>query len=130
MMERQTERTIYEAIGGEGTIRSIVETFYPKVIKDPVIGPLFPEDIHPVKEKQFLFLTQFFGGPPLYSDSNGHPMMRARHQQVPIGVKEAEAWLSCMHRTLEEIGMEPILREFIMERLKGPAYHFINMGEV
>ncbi|MEB3102609.1 globin domain-containing protein [Ferviditalea candida] len=128
-MERQTERTIYEVMGGEEMIRSIVETFYPKVIKDPVIGPLFPEDIHPVKEKQFLFLTQFFGGPPLYTVSYGHPMMRARHLQVPIGMKEAEAWISCMRQTLEEIGMEPALRDFILERLKGPAFHFINKDE-
>ncbi len=113
-------------MGGEQTIRRIVDTFYPKVLADPVIGPLFPDGIEEVKEKQFLFLTQFFGGPPLYSEQFGHPMMRARHLHVPIGINEARAWLACMQRTLEELELPEELREAMIARLSGPAYHFMN----
>lgn len=121
--------TIYEAIGGAETVRTIVNTFYPKVVQDPVIGSLFPDDIDSVKEKQYLFLTQFFGGPPLYTEQNGHPMMRARHMHIPIGSKEADAWLSCMQQTLQEIDLDPALRDFVLDRLRGPAYHFRNQNE-
>lgn len=120
------EMTLYEKMGGEATVRKLVETFYPIVLKNPKIGPLFPEDIRPVMEKQYRFLTQFFGGPPLYSDLYGHPMMRARHLPVPINRERADAWLDCMNEALETIGMEPDLREVVLERLSGPAYHFIN----
>jgi len=71
--------TLYDAIGGAPVLRRIVEAFYPKVQAHPLLGPLFPEDLRPVMEKQFMFLSQFFGGPPLYSEAYGHPMMRARH---------------------------------------------------
>lgn len=118
--------SLYDNLGGEETIRRLVEAFYPRVQREPLLGPLFPEDITPVMEKQFMFLTQFFGGPSLYSDAVGHPMMRARHLPFPVTTERAEAWLACMSAALEEIGIEEPLREFVLERLSGPAFHFVN----
>ncbi|MCH1642633.1 globin [Paenibacillus timonensis] len=118
--------SLYDNLGGEGTIRRLVEAFYPRVQRDPLLGPLFPEDITPVMEKQFMFLSQFFGGPALYSDAFGHPMMRARHLPFPVTTERAEAWLACMSAALEEIGIEEPLRNFVLERLSGPAFHFVN----
>jgi hemoglobin len=121
--------TLYDAIGGAPVLRRIVEAFYPKVQAHPLLGPLFPEDIRPVMEKQFMFLSQFFGGPPLYSEAYGHPMMRARHLPFPITRERADAWLDCMRRALEEVGLAPELRAMMLERLSGPAYHFVNTVE-
>lgn len=118
--------TIYEAAGGAPTIRDLVEKFYPKVQEHPLLAPLFPEDIRPVMEKQYQFLTQFFGGPPLYSDAHGHPMMRARHLPFPITRERAEAWLDCMRRALAETELPADLQEIMLERLSGPAFHFVN----
>ncbi|KJB85871.1 globin [Paenibacillus sp. E194] len=127
-MERYSQ-TIYEAIGGEATVRKMVEAFYPRVQAHPLLAPLFPEDIMPVMERQFMFLTQFFGGPSLYSDQFGHPMMRARHLPFPITRDRADAWLGCMREALREIGMEPGLEAMVIDRLSGPAYHFINTND-
>ncbi|GAV14549.1 globin [Paenibacillus sp. NAIST15-1] len=127
-MERYSQ-TIYEAIGGEATVRKMVEAFYPRVQAHPLLAPLFPEDIMPVMERQFMFLTQFFGGPSLYSDQFGHPMMRARHLPFPITRDRADAWLGCMREALHEIGMEPGLAVMVIDRLSGPAYHFINTND-
>lgn len=118
--------TIYEAIGGAEKLEQIVEAFYPRVKANPLLGPLFPEDIEPVMEKQKLFLTQFFGGPQLYSDQYGHPMMRARHMPFPINKQRADAWLACMGGALEEVGLEEDLRAIVLHRLSAPANHFIN----
>ncbi|MBW7476538.1 globin [Paenibacillus oenotherae] len=122
-------RTIYEAVGEDAGIRRIVEAFYPEVQRNPLIGPLFPEDIMPVMDKQHMFLTQFFGGPSLYSDAYGHPMMRARHMPFPITPERAEAWLGCMREALTEIGMPEDLKAIVLERLSGPAHHFVNTNE-
>jgi hemoglobin len=122
-IERQTA---YQLMGGAETVRRLVEAFYPKVQENPLLAPLFPSDIMPVLEKQYLFLTQFFGGPMLFSEQHGHPMMRARHMSVTINQERADAWLSCMNEAMVEIGIEQNLREFLMERLQGPAYHFMN----
>ncbi|THF82636.1 globin domain-containing protein [Cohnella fermenti] len=119
-------QTIYEAAGGAPAIREIVDRFYPKVQAHPLLAPLFPEDIRPVQEKQYEFLTQFFGGPSLYSDKHGHPMMRGRHLAFPVTTERAEAWLDCMRRALEETSLPPELQEIILNRLSGPAHHFVN----
>ncbi|WP_195575725.1 globin [Paenibacillus sp. 1001270B_150601_E10] len=124
-MERY-HKTLYEVLGGEAAIRRIVEAFYPKVQAHPLLGPLFPENIFPVMEKQYMFLTQFFGGPMLYSDEYGHPMMRARHMPFEITPERAEAWLSCMRDALTEVGVPEDLRSVVIDRLSGPAHHFVN----
>ncbi|SEC64709.1 globin [Paenibacillus sp. GP183] len=121
--ERQTG---YQLMGGAHTVRRLVEVFYPKVQADPLLAPLFPTDIEPVMEKQYLFLTQFFGGPNLYSEQFGHPMMRGRHMSVPINNERADAWLRCMNEAMIEIDIEDNLRKMLLERLRGSAYHFIN----
>nr|WP_090641565.1 globin [Paenibacillus sp. UNC496MF] len=118
--------TIFEAVGGVAGIRRIVEAFYPKVQRNPLIGPLFPADIDPVMDRQTLFLSQFFGGPPLYSDEYGHPMMRARHLPFPITPERAEAWLGCMREALAGTDLPQELQAIIVDRLSGPAHHFIN----
>lgn len=119
-------QSLYEMLGGSVTVRSIVEAFYPRVQAHPMLGPLFPEDIMPVMEKQYMFLSQFFGGPSLYSDQYGHPMMRARHMPFPITSAHAEAWLSCMGETLTQVGVMEPLRSIVLQRLSGPAHHFVN----
>jgi hemoglobin len=117
---------LFEALGGAEAIRDIVNRFYPKVQAHPLLAPLFPSNIEPVMEKQYMFLSQFLGGPSLYSDEYGHPMMRARHLPFPITPERAEAWLSCMAAALAESGIPESLRMITIERLSGPANHFIN----
>ncbi|MHA6485444.1 globin domain-containing protein [Paenibacillus sp. strain BS8-2] len=126
-MNRYT--SLYEAIGEAEGLRTIVEAFYPKVQRHPLLGPLFPQDIDPVMDKQFMFLSQFLGGPNLYSDAYGHPMMRARHLPFPITRLHADAWLGCMREALSESGLQQELQDIMIERLSGPAYHFVNTSE-
>ncbi|GIO43954.1 globin domain-containing protein [Paenibacillus apis] len=121
--------SLYEQLGGAETIRNLVEAFYPKVQANPLLGPLFPEDIYPVMEKQYMFLTQFFGGPMLYSEAHGHPMMRARHLPFPVTPQRAEAWLGCMREALEDLEVPAPLREVVLHRLSGPAFHFVNTAQ-
>jgi hemoglobin len=125
-MTESNDKTIYDKMGGEAAIKQLVVQFYARVQKQPLLAPLFPEDIEPVSDKQFLFLSQFFGGPSLYSDLYGHPMMRARHMLFPITAAHADAWLMCMGEALAEIDIDEFLQAAILERLKGTAYHFIN----
>lgn len=125
-MTEETNQSLYELMGGAETIQQIVNKFYPKVKEEPLISSLFDDDIGPIQEKQYMFLTQFFGGPSLYSDEKGHPMMRARHLPFKITKERADAWLDCMRRALAETELSRELQQMILIRLSGPAYHFIN----
>ncbi len=121
-----TNETFYEMIGGSETLSRLVDTFYDLVKKHPDLAPIFPDDLTDTKEKQYMFLTQFLGGPSLYSDRHGHPMLRARHMPFPITPKRAEAWLSCMSEAMDQTGIAGPIREAIFERLKLTAYHMVN----
>ncbi|MCY0875788.1 MAG: globin [Firmicutes bacterium] len=128
-MQTNGSQSPYEAIGGADTIRRLVDAFYRRVVKDPDLSPIFPEDITPVRDKQYLFLTQFLGGPPLYSEQHGHPMLRARHMPHPINSRRAQAWLNCMRAAMDETQLQGEMRDFIFERLTLTAHHMINQPD-
>jgi hemoglobin len=117
---------IYEMIGGQKTIAQLVNVFYDRVKQDPDLAPIFPENLTETKQKQTLFLTQFFGGPQLYSDQYGHPMLRARHMPFPVTPTRARAWLNCMSGAMDEIGLAGVVRQYMFERLTFTAQHMVN----
>jgi len=118
--------TLFDLMGGAPTVRQIVEEFYPRVEAHPDLKGLFPADIRPVMEKQYLFLTQFFGGPPLYNQVHGHPMLRARHLPFEIDQNRARAWLQCMAQALSQVDLLPEVRDQVWQRLSHTAAHMIN----
>src|SRR5690606_21947238 len=104
--------------------------FYPKVVVDPDLAPLFAgRDIEEVARKQKLFLTQFLGGPQLYTQEFGQPMMRYRHLPFEITPTRAKAWLRCMSEAMDEIGLQGEVREFFFARLTQTAHHMVNTEE-
>jgi hemoglobin len=118
--------SLYEELGGAKTIRSLVEAFYPRVYADPDLAPLFPDGVDEIKEKQYMFLTQFLGGPTLYSDRYGPPAMRHRHLAFEVTPRRAKAWLRCMKEAMDEIGMEGAARAFFYDRLTQVAGIMVN----
>ena len=87
---------------------------------------IFPDDLTETARKQKQFMTQYLGGPNLYTEEHGHPMMKARHMPFPITPKRAEAWLSCMAEAMDEIGLEGKLRDVYYKRLVLTAHHMVN----
>jgi hemoglobin len=80
--------------------------------------------------KQRMFLTQFLGGPPLYSQEFGPPAMRHRHLPFEITPKRAECWLRCMGEAFEEVGLDKQLAgEPFYNRLKQVAAIMVNSTE-
>lgn len=128
-MNSYYEGNLYEDIGGADTLKKLVQVFYTLVAAHPELAPIFPKDLTETKEKQYKFLTQFLGGPPLYSQEYGHPMLRARHMPFPITPKRAEAWLSCMQSALDKIDLQGPSRDFFFQRLIQTAYHMVNRPE-
>ncbi|CAM3994737.1 globin [Geobacillus sp. FSL K6-0789] len=119
-------QTLYEAIGGEEKVAKLVEAFYRRVAAHPDLRPIFPDDLTETARKQKQFLTQYLGGPPLYTAEHGHPMMRARHLRFEITPKRAEAWLACMRAAMDEIGLSGPAREQFYHRLVLTAHHMVN----
>src|SRR5699024_4350526 len=104
-MEKAHLRSIYDEIGPE-IIEEVVNAFYPKVYSDPDLIPIFDTvDIDEIMRKQKFFLTQFTGGPALYSREYGRPAMRYRHLPHEITPKRAYSWLRSRKEALDETGV-------------------------
>ncbi len=67
---------------------------------------VFPGDLEPGKRWQFLFLTQYFGGPDRYAQERGHPRLRMRHGPYPIDMDARNRWLTYMLEAIDEVGIE------------------------
>jgi hemoglobin len=121
-----THTTIYDAVGGDEPFRRLVNAFYARVERDPLLRPLFPEDLEPGKEGQFLFITQYFGGPQRYSEQRGHPRLRARHLPFPIGQRERDAWVGHMRAAIDEAGFSEPARQALIDYFERAATFLIN----
>jgi hemoglobin len=117
IIESMTEQpTIYTLAGGDQPFRRLVDGFYARVEGDELLRPMFPADLGPGKQHQFLFICQYFGGPPRYNALRGHPRLRMRHNPFPIGPDARNAWLGHMLAALDEAGFPdevlPAMREY------------------
>lgn len=122
------QQTLFERLGEEN-ISILVDRFYDLVFAHPQISHLFKTDKDLIKEKQRLFLTQFFGGPALYSQHYGHPQLRARHLPHPIGEDDAVAWLSCMAKAIGTLTVDEKLKDELFKKFVPTAMFMVNQGE-
>lgn len=119
------EVTPYQLIGGDATIRKLVDRFY--VLMDELPEAYTARKIHPADltesgNKFFDFLSGWLGGPQRFVEKYGHPMLRRRHMPYAIGPEERDQWLMCMKQALEETVTD--------ERLRNILYaQFVQMGE-
>lgn len=123
------QRTIYELVGGEATFRRLVDAFYARVEADPVLRPMFPPDMEDGKRAQFLFLSQFFGGPTTYAEERGHPRLRMRHNPFVIDGQARDHWLSHMLAALDDAGIEEPMRSTMTDYFERASLHMINKDE-
>lgn len=118
--------SLFYQIGNE-RLTAILDHFYDQVFEHPVIGKLFNGDKSLIKEKQRKFLTQFLGGPQLYSEEYGHPKMRLRHLPHAIDTEARDAWLKCMHEAIFTILKdEQELAKQLYDCFPPVANHMVN----
>lgn len=120
------EQSIYEQVGGDVTFQRLVAVFYNYIEQDPVLRPMFPADLEPGKQHQFLFLTQYFGGPPRFNALRGHPRLRMRHAPFPIGPRERDAWLWHMLAAIDEVGIAEPARTTMRTYFENASTAMIN----
>ena len=120
------EPSVYELVGGDEIFQRLVDNFYKKVETDPVLRPVFPHDLEPGKRWQFLFLTQFFGGPARYEQERGHPRLKMRHFPFPINQQARDHWLSHMLAAIDEVGINEPARGIMREYFERGSAFLIN----
>lgn len=117
--------TLYSQIG-QDRLHQVLEAFYTKVFASKIIGPLFKGEKLEILEKQELFLTQFLGGPQLYSQKYGHPRMRARHLPHAITNEAKDEWLRLMKQSITEVFGDDELGVALYNCFPQVAQHMVN----
>ena len=103
MTEKGPEGSVYEAVGGGPFFVDLVDGFYAGVSADPLLRPMYPEDLTESRRHLAGFLAQYWGGPSTYSEERGHPRLRMRHAPFAIGDAERDAWLRHMLGSLDAV---------------------------
>jgi hemoglobin len=113
--------TLYERIGGETAVNRLVESFYSRMdsLADArMIRALHGPDLAPTKAVLKQYLSEWLGGPKLYSAERGQPRLRKSHLHVAIGEAERDAWLLCMRGAMDEVIVDAKTRQEIYASLE------------
>ena len=128
-MTEKTIKTPYELMGGENTILSLVDRFYYYMDTLPEaagVRNMHAQSLSSAKDKLSKFLSGWLGGPDLFIQEFGHPMLRKRHFPFAIGTSERDQWMLCMTKAMTEITMDSTLRVSLLEALDNLATHMVN----
>ncbi|QRO32757.1 group II truncated hemoglobin [Chromobacterium violaceum] len=123
-MSEVQEMTPYQLLGGEGVVRWLTDRFYDIMDSDPSVKPL--RDMHPAdlagsRQKLFMFLSGWLGGPSLYMEAFGHPRLRMRHMPFAVDEDARDQWMFCMRRAVSELVVEDWLKDKLLEAFHNTA---------
>ena len=124
--------SLYDLIGGETGLRSLVDRFYDIMDSSPEakdIRAFHAKSLSQSREKLFMFLSGWSGGPSLYIEKYGHPRLRQRHMPFSIGEIERDQWLWCMNKALDESQIHTGAVEHLKSRFSEVADFIRNKAE-
>ncbi|HMP10276.1 group II truncated hemoglobin [Hydrogenophaga sp.] len=105
--------TPFEWIGGEASVRALVDRFYDLMDLEPAYRELrqaHGSTLDDARQKLHWFLCGWLGGPQHYTERFGHPRLRMRHMPFAIGILERDQWLACMDQAMVDVAVDPELR--------------------
>jgi hemoglobin len=121
---------LFDRVDGEGFFVELVDQFYLGVSGDPLLRPLYPDDLIEARRHLALFLMQYWGGPPIYNEQRGHPRLRMRHMPFVIGPAERDAWLRHMLGAVNHMAETTDLSDSDTEELRAyfdmAAHQLVN----
>ncbi len=127
-----TSRMPVQRIGREATLKRLTRRFYE--IMDELPETYALRKIHPAEllrsaDKLYEFLSGWMGGPQLFTEKYGHPVLRRRHLPFKVDSDARDQWLLCMKLVLEETVADATLRCELYDAIAKLADQLRNQGE-
>jgi hemoglobin len=123
----------FQMVGGRAVTERLAARFYEVMEQyEPALAAVHRQTaaggIDPtVKERFALFLVGWLGGPQEYMEKHGHPRLRMRHARVPVDETMRDAWLRCMSRAMDDVGVAGRVRIFLDQRFAEVANFLMNV---
>src|SRR5256885_10820921 len=102
MAEEPTPPTPYEIIGGDAGVRRLVDRFYDIMDSSPeaaTIRRLHAASLKASREKLYLYLTGWTGGPQTYIEKDGPPILCAWPLPFSHSSLQGGEWLRALDRS-------------------------------
>ena len=99
--------TLFEWAGGYPALLGLTRIFYGRYVpEEPQLGPLFAKMSPDHPERVAAWLSEVFGGPPLYSQRyGGYQRMVSEHVGKQITPEQRARWASYMLQSAEDAGL-------------------------
>lgn len=121
-----TQRSLYERLGGLEAITSAVELFYERVLADGELKPYFARtNMNWLRRRQAMFMAQAFGGPAEYRGRD----MKAAHEKVPIAPRHFAQVARHLNDTLKAMEVEEALIAEVMQKVGSLQGDIVNLSD-
>jgi hemoglobin len=109
--------TLYEAVGGMEVLRALSDTFYDKVLADPVLAPVFADFTRAHVDHVAVWLAEVFSGPADFTaELGGHQSLLRSHLGLSITEEQRLRWMEMMSAAVaEELPDDAELRRTVLE---------------
>lgn len=108
--------SLYVQLGGEAGVNALVNAYILALDTHEgarYLRSLYPENLTLYRTRMTEFLTGWLGGPALYQQRHGMPMLRENHRSIPIDSRARDEWMLCMRTALEETVQDLPLRLYL-----------------
>jgi hemoglobin len=121
----------FARLGGGLAVEQLVDAFYDHMSRLPEaqgIRAMHTRDLGHVKRVLSAYLTEWMGGPKVYSPQRGAPRLGRVHQPFAIGPHERDAWMRCMDLALAQCCPDETLRAELHAAFAKVAQHLTRHG--
>jgi hemoglobin len=107
---------LYDDVGGIEGLRRLSDSFYRRVLADPLLAPVFASFTPTHVDRVAVWLAEVFGGPEGYTERlGGHHSLLASHLGLGIRDEHRQRWLELMAEAIDEVlPGQPRLRDALM----------------
>jgi hemoglobin len=119
----------FDRLGGAPAVLRLVDAFYGAMDRRRdarLIRAMHGADLADTKSVLVKYLTEWLGGPKLYSQERGPPRLRRVHQPFAVDDDARAAWLGCMQQALDEACADADLRPVLLAAFTKIADHVRN----
>jgi hemoglobin len=106
MTTSRTVPTLFDWLGGTPALSRLMDTFYTRVLADPLLGPIFAHMSQDHVKHVSAFVAEVFGGPKTYSaERGGHANMIRRHVGRALTETQRKRWMGLLLECADEVGL-------------------------
>lgn len=123
---------MYQALGGSVGVRALTDRFYDLMELEPkyrALRKMHGGDMTLIRDKLYEFFSGWLGGPPLFEQKYGHPMLRARHMPFNVNIQLRNEWAACFAQALSGLEIRKDLAETMLVRIFAMADWMRNQNE-